>query len=145
MRQYTYSFSTTIMRSGWGVSNFIAISSLALRVYRAYKDDIDDQGYISNEVAALRILIEKTAQHFKTTPVGSHGHPYGQNVLIRCQSVLEDLDSFSRKYQHLPSTIKRQIILSKKEIVALRESLISNTILLNGFVRRFVMPGILLY
>ena len=130
------------MSSRWGVSNFIAISSLAIRVYRAYEDDIDDQGYISNEVAALRILIEKTAKHFKTTPVGSDGRPYGQNVLISCQSVLEDLDSFPRKYKNLPSTIKRQIILSKKEIVALRESLISNTILLNGFVRRFVIPCI---
>ena len=139
------------MGSGWGVSNFIAISSLAIRVYTTYKDTIDDHGYISDEVAALRVLIDKAAQYFKTTAKGSDGRPHAQNVLINCQSVLEDLDSFARKYNNLPPTInlpstaKQQVILGKKEIVALRESLISNTISLNGFVRRFVMPGVLLY
>ena len=130
------------MSSGWGVSNFIAISSLASRVYAAYKDDIDDQGYISNEVAALQTLIDRAAQHFEITPTGSEGRLHGQNILIACQSVLEGLDSFPRKYKSLSSTTKRQVILGK--IVALRESLISNTVLLNGFVRRFVIPGILL-
>ena len=85
------------MSSGWGVSNFIALSSLAIRVYTAYKDDIDDQGYISNEVPALRILIDKAAQHFETTPTGSEGRPHGQNILKACQSVLEGLDSFPRQ------------------------------------------------
>ena len=127
------------MVSQWGAGNFITISALAINVYTAYKDDIDDQGYISSEVAALRTLINKAAQHFKTTPRGSDSRPHGQSVLIHCQRVLENLDSFARRYNSLPSTTKRQVILSKREIVALRESLISNTILLNGFVRRFVM------
>ena len=127
------------MSSGWHAGNFIAASALTIKVYTTYQDDIDDQGYISNEVEVLRTLIDKAAQHFKATPISSDGRPHGQNVLICCQSVLEDLDSLARKYKSLPSTIKRQVILSKKEMVALRESLISNTILLNGFVRRFVI------
>ena len=129
------------MSSEWVVSNFIALSSLAVRVLTTYKHDIGDHGYISNEVAALRILVDKAAQHFETTPVGSDGRSHGQIALISCQSVLEGLDSFPRKYKSLSSAIRRQIILSKNKIVALRESLISNTTLLNGFVRRFVMPG----
>ena len=139
MRQYTYSFSTTIMSSGFGVSYFIALSSLAARVHTTYKDTIHDNGYISDEVAALRVLIDKAALHFKSTSLGSDGHPYAQNALTNCQSVLKDLDSFPRKYKSLPSATKRQVIFSKREIVALRESLISNTILLNGFVRGFVI------
>ena len=127
------------------MSFFIAFSSLAIRVYTTYKDAIGDNGYISDEVAALRALIDRAAHHFKTTSSTSDGRPHGQDVLIHCQGVLEDLDSSARKYKSLPSTIKRQVILSKKEIVALRESLISNTVLLNGFVRRFVIPGLLPY
>ena len=126
------------MGSKWGAGKFIAISALALNVYTAYKDDIDDQGYISDEVAALRVLIDKAAHHFKTTSPTSDGRPHGQDVLIQCQSVLEGLNSSARKYKSLPSTIKRQVILNKKEIVSLRESLISNTNLLKGFVQRFV-------
>ena len=148
IRQYPYLFILVppIMSSRWGVSDFIAISSLTVRVQTTYQDAIHDKGYISDEAAALRVLIDRAAQHFKTTPISSDDdRPYAQNLLIRCQSVLEHLDYFARKYKGLPPTTKRQVILSKKEIVALRESLISNTILLNGFVRRFVMPGVLLH
>ena len=130
------------MSSGWGASRFIAISSLAIRVHTTYKDAIQDNGYISDDVAALRVLIDKAAQYFKTTSMNSDGRSYAQKVLIRCQSVLEDLDSFARKCRSLPPTTQQQVIRGKED---LREILISNTILLNGFVRRFVMPDVLLY
>ena len=133
--------------AGWGVGNFIALSGLAARVYIAFKDAPDGYRNISQEVAVLQVLIDKVAQHFKSTPISSNDRHDGQNALKSCQSVLEDLHSLIEKYKRLAFTNKRLVLaavkLGKKDsdIVTLRERLKSNTFLLNGFVRRFVVPG----
>ena len=140
--------STRIMSSvGWDAGKFIAISALAIKVYSAYQGAPGGgYGHISEEVAALRILIDKAAQHFKSALISDHRH-YGQKVLNGCQSVLEDLNSLIEKR----STKKRKghiftgFKVGKEDIVTLRERLISNTVLLNGFVQKCVVPNILLY
>ena len=116
----------------------ITISSLAIKVYTAYQDGPEDYRHILVDIEALRILIDKVAQHLIGTPMSSVGRSYGQNVLKSCQSVLEDLNSFMEKYKRLASTNKKLVSLGKKPIVTLQERLISNTTLLNGFARRFV-------
>ena len=125
----------------WSVGNFIALSGLAFRVYTAYRDAPGDSGHISEEVAALRILIDKVAQHFRSTPINKGDLSNGQKVLKSCQDVLERLRSLIEKYEGLLCINKRAArVKLGKDIVALRERLISDTILLNGFVRRFVGP-----
>ena len=124
------------------VRDIIAISGLAIRVYTAYKDTSDDYRHISADVATLQALIEKVAQHFKGTTISSGDHQYGQKVLKGCQAVLEDLMSFIDKYNRLASIHKR-LVLNRvklgKDITALQVRLISETVLLNGFVRRCVV------
>ena len=134
------------MSFGYGGGDIIAISALAIKVYTAYKDAPDDYRYIAEEVIALQILIDKVSQHFKSTTIGSSDCDDGQKVLKGCQSVLEDLNSLIEKYKVLASTNKRQVFkrvkLGKEDIATLRQRLISNTGLLNGFVRRFVILAI---
>ena len=130
------------------MGNIIAISGLAIRVHTAYKDAGDDYRPIFEEVATLQTLIDQVAQHFKSTTISSDNHLYGQNVLKGCQSVLQDLNSLMEKYKRLAFTNKRlvfkftRIKLGTEDIVTLREKLISSTILLKGFVRRFVIYSI---
>lgn len=127
----------------WSVGNFIALSGLAIRVYSAYRDAPDDYRNISEGVAALQILIDKVAQLFKSTPINTGDLYSGQKVLKSCQDVLVHLSSLIQKYESL-LCINERVARAKlgKDIVALRERLISNIILLHGFVRRFVVqPG----
>ena len=137
-----------MMNSGCSVGDIIAISGLAIRVHTAYKVAGDDYRQIVEEVAKLQTLIGQVAQHFKSTTISSDSHRYGQNVLKGCQSVLQDLNLLMEKYKRLASTNRRPVFkltgikLGTEDIVSLRERLISNTILLKGFVRRFVVPGI---
>lgn len=133
------------MSSGWTVGDSITISSLAIKVYTAYQDGPEDYRHILEEIAALRNLIDKVTKHLDGTPVSSVGRPYGQNALKSCQIVFEDLNSFMEKYKRLASANQKLASLGKKPIATLRERLISNTILLNGFCRRFVAPVILLH
>ena len=141
-----FSFSNpALVSTGWSVSDSITISSLAIRVYTTYQYGPQEYRHILEDLAALRILIGKVAQHLESTPANSVGRRYGLNVLKSCQSVLEDLDSFMEGYKRRASTNKKLGSLGKKPIVTLRERLISSTILLNGFARRFVAPVILLH
>ena len=130
------------------VRNIIAISGQAARVYIDYKNAPDDCRHILEEVAALQTLINKVARHLKSTTMSSDDRLDGQKILKGCQSVLQDLSSLIEKYNRLVSINKRLVLrgvkLGKEDITALQTRLISETVLLNGFIRRFVIPDITL-
>ena len=130
------------------VRDIIATSGLAVRVYAAYKDAPDDCSHISEDVAALQVLIDQVAQYFKNTTLSSDDCYDGQRVLKDCQSVLQDLYSLMEKYRRLASMNKRLVLrrvkLGKEDITTLQVRLISNTGLLNGFVRRCVVRASLI-
>ena len=89
---------------------------------------------------ALQILIDKAAQHFKSTTLGRKDLRDGQQVLKSCESVLMDLNSLIENYKSLSSTaFFKRVKLGKEDIATLRARLTSNATLLSGFVRRFVI------
>ena len=134
----------------FGSGDIIAISGLAIKVHIAYQDAPGDYRHIAKEVLALQVLIEKTAQYFKSTTISSDNLHDGQKALRDCQYVLENLHSLFEKYKKRASTNKTLVLmgvkLGKEDILTLQEKLILNTGLLNRFVQRFVsVPGILLH
>ena len=131
---------------GLGVNDAIAISTLASKVYVAYKAAPDDYRHVSEEVMSLQIIIDKAVQYFKDTALSNNDRQLCQKVLKGCQSVLEDLNCLIEKYNGLDSTNIRQVFkrvkLGMEDIAALRTRLISNTILLNSFIQRCDSPAI---
>ena len=129
---------------GWGVGDITTISTLAVKVYIAYKDAPADYKYISEEVRSLQIMVGRAEQHFKSTTVSDNDRKEGQEILKGCQSVLEDLNSLIEKYNGLASANKVQVFkkvkLGAEDIATLRARLISNTGLLNGFIQKFDIP-----
>ena len=125
------------------VHDIIAITGLAVRVSIAYKGVPAEYRHISEEVAALKLLIDKVAPHFKHMDISHEDYHYGEKVLRDCQSVLEDLNSFVEKYERLASMNRRLVSNSMKhgkaDVATLQVQLISNTHLLNGYVRRCVV------
>ena len=123
------------------VRDIIAISGLAVRVYTAYKD-VPDHRHISKDIAALQVLINKVAPHFKDTTISQEDYHYGEKIVKACHGVLEDLNAFIEKYKRLSSINERLVLnrvkLGKNNITVLHVQLISNTNLFNGFVRRCV-------
>ena len=129
------------MSCGLGLGDFIAISKLAITVYTAYKDAPKDYQNIAEEVKSLQIMINKAAQHTKSTALSHNDLQEGQEVLRGCQSVLEDLNSLIEKWNSLSSATTSQVFkrvkLGTEDITTLRARLISNTGLLSSFIRRF--------
>ena len=120
------------------VHDIIAITGLAVRVSIAFKDASGDYRHlhISEEVTALKLVVDKVAPHFKSTPMSREEYQYGEKVLRDCQRVLEDFNSFIGKYHRLALN---RVRLGTPDITALQVQLISNTVLLNAFIRRCVV------
>ena len=132
------------MSFGFGVGDFITISTLAVKVITAYKDAPSEYKNISEEVKSLHIIINRGVKHFERLSPCEGEWQEGMEILQGCQSVLEDLDALIEKYQGLASVNKRQVFarvkIGMEDITALRTRLISNTTLLNSFIQRFVPP-----
>ena len=115
------------------------ISGLAIKTSIAYKYAPHAYRHISEDVAALKLLIDRVSPHFKRTIISSNDRHYGQEVLKSCQSVLEDLMALIEKYKRLACINKRLVLngvkVGKENITTLQVRLMSNTGLLNGFVR----------
>ena len=133
------------MSFGCSVGDFIAIAGLAFRVFIAYKYAPDAYKYISKDIAALQVLIDRAPPHFKNMTISSTDYQYGQKILEDCQAVLEDLNFLIEKYKRLAAINKNLVLgtvrLGSKDITALQVQLVSETVLLKGFVRRFVTPA----
>ena len=128
------------MNLGWGVDDIVTISEYAVTVYTAYKDAPDCYRHISEEVAALQVLIDEVKQHFKNSAIGSNDYQHGQTVLKSCQSVLEDLNSLIGKYKDLASTdmslVLQRVKLGSEDVATLGARLTSNATLLSSFIQR---------
>ena len=126
---------------GWGVGDIATISTLVAKVYTAYRDAPDNYQHISEEVRSLQILINKAVRHVESPALSDDDRQEGQEVLKGCQRILEDLDSLIEKYNSLASASSGQafkkVQLGTEDIATLRSRLISNTVLLNGFIQRF--------
>ena len=126
-------------RFEWSLSNIVAISQLAERVYATYKDAQGDFRHISEEIMPLQAIINMAVQHFERATFSDNDRQLGQEVLKGCHSILEDLNSLVEK---LSSAIVCQGFNSiRLRVETLRARLISNTGSFNDFIQRFhILP-----
>lgn len=122
------------------MGDILTISELAVRVYTAYKDAPENYSHISEEVEALRVLIDGAGKHLKSPAISIDEIQRGEKVLKSCQTVLTNLDDLMKEYKSVASTNKRQVFkrikLGTEDVATLRARLISNTVLLSSFIRR---------
>ena len=130
------------MSFGWGVGDIAAISSLAAKVYTAYRDAPNGYKHISRKVNSLHIMIHKAAEHFESTTLSGNDRQEGQKVLKGCENILGDLNSLIWKYNSLASNntsqdFQRVKLSTTKDIVSLSARLTANATLLSRFIQRF--------
>ena len=136
------------MSFGCSPGDIMALSQLAVKVFKAYQDAPSDYRNISDEVKSLHIIISKAAQHLESTTLSSSSRQEGQEVLKGCQNVLVDLGSLIKKYNSLASASTGQVLqrikLGAEDIATLRARLTSHTTLLSSFIQRSdTFPGLL--
>jgi len=136
------------MSFGCGVGDILAISKLAWDVYNSYKDAPNDFRNISGEIKSLHIIVnsDNLKAIFQDPKLALEEREGLREILQGCTNVLEDLDKLLIKYKSLGSpqgSRSRAIDRAKwgqEGIAEQRARLISNTILLNTFVTKYVQP-----
>lgn len=124
-----------------------AILRAVLKVYEVFKHAPGDYRNISEEVKLLEVIVDGAVQYFKGTILSDQKKSEGREVLQGCQNILKDLHVFIENQKALASANMRQgrqflkrFKLGNERITTLRARLISNSILLSNFIRRFVIP-----
>ena len=129
------------MSFGYGVSDFVTISTLATKVIKAYKDAPKEYKGVTEDLASLQVAINSAEKCFKINPLDDGDRLDSETVLRGCQSVLEELNSLSEKYKSLDSMnrrlVFRRVKLATEDIATLRARLTSNVALLSCFIQRF--------
>ena len=77
---------------GVGVGDVLAVSTLALKVYTAYKEAPNELRNISDEINSLRIMTEKGEQRLRNTTLTDTEKTQLSEILQGCENLLQDLD-----------------------------------------------------
>lgn len=132
-----------IMSFGFSVSDVIAISRLAWKLYVNCKDDLDRFRIISLEVLSLHAVLREFGHNLKGQTLQTSQQVGLERVIEGCQAVLKDLKRLVNKYESLGTRRKRmwnRVRWGSKDIGGLRSRLISNTALLTAFARLAFKP-----
>lgn len=132
------------MSFGYGVGDLLTLPVLAVQVYSAYKDAPDGYKHISEDVKSLQTIIDDAVKYLQNNALSDSKRREGQEALHSCRGVLEDLNALLEKYKSLVSTNKMQVFkrvkLGNEDIMTLRDRLVSSSIFLTNFIRRFAIP-----
>src|SRR5205809_7577049 len=97
------------MSFGFGIGDFIAISTFAWKVYRSCKGSCDEFKNISGEVVGLHIILLETKEFLAENrqTLGADREAYLGTLGEGCRDVLMDLEKLLEKYKSLGSKMQR--------------------------------------
>jgi hypothetical protein len=126
------------MGYGYGVGDFIAIGTLAWKVYKSCKRVPEAFGHIFSEVLALHAVMKEAEETVFAQPLPPASQESLRAVGDGCHRVLQDLDNLVNKYKSLGKLSKRtwdRITWGAEDIAELRARLTSHTVLLTAWIR----------
>jgi hypothetical protein len=128
----------TTMSFGYGVGDFLAVTQLALNVYKSCKEAPKHFQDISDEVGSLQDVLKGTEEFIsaETVFLGPEKEERLRKILDGCYEVLTDLETLLEEFSSLGTKNKRafdRLRWGQEEVVALRGRIISHIVLLNDF------------
>ena len=125
---------------GFGVGDFIALGTLAWKVYKCTKGAPDSFQKIHVEVLSLRVVLEEAQETIFKRPLDLKRQQRLKVIAGGCQSVLTDLDNLVLKYESLGAQTKRtwnRLKWGNEDLAELRARLGNNVTMLSAFIRYF--------
>lgn len=121
-----------------GIGDIILVSSLAWKLYKAFKDADDDFKQVSTDLMSLHAVLHETQDYLR-----DHGGALDTSRRNRlemlvdgCKPVLQELDDIFDRYNRLGTQAQRawsRVRFGLKDLTDLRSRLVSNTTMLNAF------------
>ena len=132
------------MSLGYSVGDFVLLGQLAWTVFKSCKGAPESFANISYEVLSLHAVIKEFGDNLKEGNPAPSQLASLRHVAGGCQRVLDDLKVLTDRYRSLGSQNKRirdRFKWRGEDIAAIRLRLISNTALLNAFIRWVLTIG----
>ena len=123
---------------GFGVGDFVAVSTLAWNVYKSCKAAPGSFSNISNEVLSLHAVLKEADETIFRSPLPPERQARLKTVGNGCQRVLSDLQTLVDRYENLGTQSKKtwdRMKWGAEDIFEIRSRLISNTTMLTAFIR----------
>ena len=137
--RYSASSPTSTMSIGYSVGDFVLLGQLAWTVFKSCKGAPESFANISYEVLSLHAVVKEFGDNLQEERIQSPSQLAGlRHVAGGCQRVLDDLKVLTDRYSSLGSQNKRirdRLKWGGEDIAEIRLRLISNTALLNAFIR----------
>jgi hypothetical protein len=127
------------MSFGFGVSDFVTLSTLAWEIYKLCNDSPESFKNISQEVLALQAVLKQVDEILEDHPPSQLEGRRLATILIGCHDVLNDLQSLVLKNKSLGLKASRTLDRLRwysAPIAELRARLTSNITLLNAYLRQ---------
>lgn len=132
------------MSLGYSVGDFVLLGQLAWKVYKSCKGAPESFVNISYEVLSLHAVVKEFGDNLREENPAPAQLAGLRHVAGGCQRVLDDLKILTDRYHSLGSQNKRtrdRLKWGGEDIAEIRLRLISNTALLNAFIRWVLMAG----
>jgi hypothetical protein len=126
------------MSFGYSVGDIVAIGTLAWGVFKSCKEAPESFGNISSEVLSLHAVLKEAEETIFVRPLSANRQEGLKAVGDGCHGVLKDLDKLVKNYESLGTQTKRtwdRMRWNTGNVSELRARLISNTLLLNTWIR----------
>ena len=121
---------------GYAVGDVIAVSTLAWKVYKAYKDAPGEFQAMANEILSLHVVLKEVEENIGL----SHCTRELETVRNGCKDVLTELQEIQQKYEASLGIATRssrhnfdRMKFWKEDIAGLRARVVLNTSMLAAF------------
>ena len=123
------------MSFGFGVGDFITISTLAMNIYSSCKNSSRDFKSITSEVNSLHVVLKKTSEYLPEHSLDTDAAECLESLKNECYSVLKDIQDLLQKYRSLgmKGRIWDKVKWGSEDISGIRHRLTVNVILLTAF------------
>ena len=129
------------MSFGYGVGDLIQVGTLAVEVWRSYRDAPASFKIIATELSALQGVIHQIALAFEGVALSQNQQIWLKALGEACSETLKDLKNVIIRYKSLDSTQKLswdRLQWRGQNIQELRQRLISSTSLMSTFMMYYI-------
>ena len=126
------------MSFGFGLGDIITLSCLSWAVYQACREVPSTFGQLSQEVLSLYAVLKETEEALGEQEMAVSRQQGLSIVVTGCKTLLEELQTLLKRYEKAGSKTNRTLDRMGWAMIDLdrwRQRIISNTVLLNAFIR----------
>lgn len=130
------------MSFGIGVGDFIAVGTLAWKVYKnvykAAKDAPESFQKVHHDVLSLHAVLKEAGEIIFDSPMSSQTQQRLRTIADGCTSVLDDLQCLVNRYEEMGTPGKltwKRFRWGSEDIVEYRLRITSSVTMLNAFMR----------